>query len=82
MKAEDNKTITSFWKIMQISILRFGFPMFIVYFLIMCFVSLGEIFDGEFPFWDSLFFSFELGMFSGIIFGLIMWIRLKIKEKH
>lgn len=73
------KTKTSFWKIMQTSILGFGFPMMIFYFLMMLFF--GAIDEGLYTFSELLFFCFQLGIWSGIAFGLIMWVIVFIKDK-
>jgi hypothetical protein len=73
------KAKTSFWKIMQTSILIFGFPMMIFYFLMMLFF--GAIDEGLYTFSELLFFCFQLGILSGIAFGLIMWIIGFINDK-
>ncbi|OIO80830.1 hypothetical protein AUJ84_02495 [Candidatus Pacearchaeota archaeon CG1_02_32_132] len=73
------ETKISFWKIMQKSILGFGFPMMIFYFLMMVFF--GALDEGLYTLSELLFFGFQLGVWSGIAFGLIMWLIFLIKNK-
>lgn len=72
------KTV-SFWKIMQKSILGFGLPMMVFYFFIM--IVFGAIDEELYTFSELLFFCFQLGAWSGIAFGLIMWVVVLIKNK-
>jgi hypothetical protein len=67
-----------FFKVMQIGILRFGLPMFVFYFIMMAFF--GALDEGMYTVSELLFFCFQLGVYSGILFGLIMWLFLVLKK--
>ncbi len=84
MKEKNKIEKYSFWKkisAVATSSIKFGVAAFLISLAFICFFNLFEIMEGEFPWGEWIYFSFNIGIYSFMAWFVIMLFVVLLAKK-